>query len=201
MHPQKFDHGHILAQDVFELSNETSSSFPGLRAYMGERGAELLLDTLWKGSFIPPYQPIQGQVLTKASEAPKLTKQHAHIDWQNWSADTIMRAQKAMGTLWSIWPYEMTNKDTGAPEQKFLRIQWHDLRVQEGERSAEAATSRPGAPLILDENAAIVTNDGQLILPGSVTIEGKKKGWPGNSTKAIQYLQGLSKSSSGSGFS
>ena len=168
---------------------------------MGERGAKLLLDTLRKGSFIPPFQPVQDQVLTEPSEAPKLTKEHAHIDWHKWSAEFIMRAQKAMGTLWSVWPYEAVNRDTGATEQKSLRVQWHDLYIHDHERSANAGTFRPGVPMILDEKASIITHDGQLISPGSVTIEGKKKGWPGNAAKAIQFLQGLSKSSSGASFS
>jgi len=169
---------------------------------MGERGAELLLDTLRKGSFIPPFQPVQNQALTEPSEAPKLTKEHAHIDWRTWSADYIMRAQKAMGTLWSIWPHEAIDKDTGAVEHKSLRIQWHDLHIHGDERSADVGTSRPGVPLILGDNASFITHDGQLISPGSVTIEGKKKGWPGNAAKAMQFLQGLSKSSSsGSSFS
>lgn len=192
LHPKKFDHGHLIAQDAFDLTNELSSSIPDLRNYMAERGAKLLVDSLRTGAFVPPYASLQRAVVTTASEAPKLSKEDAHINWQKWSSDYIIRAQKAMGTLWSNWQYNALDKASGKVKRKSLRIQWHDLSIEQRDVPEINAGFMPGRPVIQDGLGAILTSDGKLITPGSVTIEGRKRGWPGDSKKTMQYLLDIS---------
>lgn len=160
---------------------------------MAERGAKLLVDSLRTGDFVLPYTPLQRTVVTTASEAPKLSKGDAHIDWQKWSSDYIMRAQKAMGTLWSSWQYATLDRASGKVERKSLRIQWHDLKIEQEDSSEINAAIMPGRPMVQERLGAILTSDGKLISPGSVTIEGRKRGWPGDSKKTMQYLLDISK--------
>jgi len=132
-----------------------------------------------------------------ASEAPKLSKDDAHIDWQKWPSDYILRAQKAMDTLWSIWKYNTLDKESGKMETKSLRVQWHDLSIQQEDIPESSPGVKPGKPLVLEHFGAITTRDGKLLSPRSVTIEGRKKGWPGNSKKIVQYLLDISTKSHG----
>jgi len=192
LHPKKFDRGHVIAQDAFELSDDLRQSYTEFREHMAERGAKLLIDNLRTGAFIPPYAPADNRVIATASEAPKLSKEDAHVDWQKWSSDYILRAQKAMGTLWSVWKYDTLDKASGKVERKSLRIQWHDLSMQENESPDKNHDAKPGIPLVQQHLGAILTSDGKLLSPQSVTIEGRKKGWPGNSKKTMQYLLDIS---------
>lgn len=157
---------------------------------MAERGAKLLINNLRTGAFIPPYTALQKRSSNIASEAPKLTKEDAHIDWRTWTSDYVLRAQKAMGALWSVWTYAAVNKTNGKTEQKTLRIQWHDLSIRRGPEKSSAA--EPGRPLVDQHFGAVPTIDGMLLTPKAVTIEGRKKGWPGDSRKSMQYLLELS---------
>lgn len=188
LHPEKFDHGQIIAQDAFELAEDHISTYPVLRDYMAERGARLLLKALRERTFMQPSEAPANIVIPPASEAPKLTKEDAHIDWQTWSASYILRAQKAMGSLWSILPYEAVDKATGSTSPKTLRIQWHDFRLQDPQSAGTIHQQAAGIPL---ESGCIATCDGLLISPTSVTIEGRKRGWPGDAKKVMQHLLSL----------
>lgn len=192
MHPQKFDHGHILAQDVFSLPEDVQTSYIALRDYMGPRGAKLLTDTIQQGLFVAPSDSLQHTKEAEASQAPKLTKEDAHIDWQHWTSDYVLRAQKAMGNLWSIWEYKGRGKNGEKSASQTLRIQWHDLRLYTGTADAGRHGTTAGVPFVHDHVGVIPTCDGKLLTTSSVTIEGRKKGWPGDAAKVVQYLIGLS---------
>lgn len=158
---------------------------------MGPRGAELLVDTIRQGQFVAPTKSLRDVEAVEASQARKLTKEDAHIDWQHWTSEYILRAQKAMGALWNIWEYQSRGKNNVDRSIQTLRIQWHDLHLYEADDDVTKHAHVPGTPTVHGHAGAILTCDGKLLTPRSVTIEGRKKGWPGDSVKVVQYLVGL----------
>lgn len=201
LHPKHFDQGIILAQDHFDLPEDASTDINLLRQLMSHRAAELLVTNLRKGIFLPPMTAATQIIHRPQSHAPKITSEDAHIAWTEWSTDEILRAQAAIGPLWSNWSY----KDAHGKHQ-LLRIQWHELR----NISTQCPPSAAGVPAIIpartdaatseegprSQVGGVWTRDGHFLSPSCVTIAGRKKGWPGNAGRTVDYLWTLAKTGS-----
>ena len=109
LHLKRFDHGRILAQTP-PFSVETvfrdSSGVPGLMELVAPKGAELLIEGIRKGLFVPNKENpdiIQNNQATRSVRpAPKITPEDRHINWNTWSADEIIRKHQIIGPLWNI---------------------------------------------------------------------------------------------------
>lgn len=108
LHPTRFDHGRILAQTPpfsVETVFQDSSTVPGLMKLVAPKGAELLIEGIRKGLFVPNKENpdiIQNNQATRSVRpAPKITPEDRHINWNTWSADEIILRHRVIGPLWN----------------------------------------------------------------------------------------------------
>ncbi|KAL7274413.1 Methionyl-tRNA formyltransferase [Rhizina undulata] len=98
LHPKKFDHGAILLQTDPPFQIPPKTSYSVLHDALALHGASMLLETLRRGLFVPPLNPITPKF--PASEAPKISPNKARIDFAAHSARELEQRCGALGTLW-----------------------------------------------------------------------------------------------------
>ena len=133
------DTGDIVSQGTVAVEENTTQG--ELEDLLAHKGAELLIQTL------PPYAKgeidLQPQDHEKATYAPRIVKQDAHIDW-NQSAQEIHDWIRALNP----WP-------TASALFRGMQVKvWRSIRVGES-RLALSPAGRPGAILALGENEII----------------------------------------------
>ncbi|KAK3072241.1 Methionyl-tRNA formyltransferase [Teratosphaeriaceae sp. CCFEE 6253] len=176
MHPTRFDHGVVLDQRVAQVRDAK-----GLRQMielMGPIGADLLVDGIINGSFVPPYTgPPKLRAIT-ASYAPKLTPQDRKIDWTAWTADDIVLRNDVLGDLWDDVTYTQCHQH-GPAQVPFKRLKFKGpWKLVPG--TAETCLTHmqsPGSPVIMegpDPKIGLTTRDNKLVSPREIVIEGGK---------------------------
>lgn len=105
-----FDHGAVLSQTPKEsLAVPEDVSLPDLTAKLADVGAEMLVQSLRDGLYIPPSKDVatyarEGQELR---HAPKLTKAEARMDWDigaSLDAEALERRLKGVVQVFgSVW--------------------------------------------------------------------------------------------------
>ncbi|CAZ86348.1 unnamed protein product [Tuber melanosporum] len=99
LHPVKFDHGAILLQTNPPINVPPKTRYQALHDTLASHGAELLVETLRRGLFFPPLDPVENDY--KPSLAPKIDPEiHARIDWKSQNAEEI---ESRCGTLNTVW--------------------------------------------------------------------------------------------------
>lgn len=99
LHPTKFDRGDILLQTDPPIKVPPKTRYQALHDTLAIHGAELLVETLRRGLFVPPLNPIKSNY--KPSLAPKLDPDiHARIDWRSQDAEELERRWGVFNTLW-----------------------------------------------------------------------------------------------------
>jgi methionyl-tRNA formyltransferase len=120
LHPEKFDHGTILAQTSapgFEIPNGGACTCLELLDFITPKAAELLVQGIRDRVFVEPINPIIPESTISTRHAPKLQTKDRQIQWGLQSADELVRRDRALGRLWS----------TLADEQK--RIIFEDITL------------------------------------------------------------------------
>ena len=176
LHPEKFDHGHILAQSEYPGFKHLCDNVPDLLSLVSPKAAEMLVRGLRELVHVPPRQDV-GWFSTRGSiqparHAPKITPQDTHIYWNTWPADRILRTHRVVGPLWNITE---AFKD-GKPLAK--RVIWSggfevlsdsmDVPLQPGHAVVDGLQS--GKRSIL-----IKTCDGHALQACSIKIEGGRE--------------------------
>ncbi|KAL3463207.1 formyl transferase [Aspergillus heterothallicus] len=185
LHLQKFDHGAIVAQTSppgFEIPNPDSCTVPQLLDLVSPKGAELLVESIQKGSFVPPvedagwYSPDETQNIT---HAPKIRTEDKHIDWVKWTYTDISRRHRVLGPLWSK---SLVVSDTSGPVPIFQqrRVIFTEFEEVEPLKGSEAFTMVPGLPFVDAEHTVradsgkgvyVYTRDGKLIKVNQMKVE------------------------------
>ncbi|KAG0634835.1 formyl transferase [Tuber brumale] len=99
LHPAKFDHGAILLQTNPPIIIPPKTRYRALHDTLASHGAELLVETLRRGLFVPPLGPTKNDY--KPSLAPKIDPEiHARIDWESQNAEEI---EMRCGTFNTVW--------------------------------------------------------------------------------------------------
>jgi methionyl-tRNA formyltransferase len=160
------DTGDILLQSRLEIAaDETGGSLHDRLAQIAPAALDEALKHLQKGS-----APRIPQDSSLATYAPKLEREHGHIDWTE-SAALIERKIRALNP----WPGAFTLlRDVAGRDRK--------LKVFSAKAIAAAKTT-PGEVLRSDGSIAIAANDGALSL-GEVQLEGKRR------MSAAEFLRG-----------
>lgn len=173
--PLRFDHGEILAQTEHPGFSHSCSTVPELLACVAPRGAEMLIKGLQDLVYVPPRQERGWWQKEKSNQvlrsAPKITPDDRHLDWESWTTDRILRAQRVIGPLWNNIQYPIAEK-----LQK-KRIIWAG-GFSKFDGSFDIFP-RTGCPLVtgLHSKSQLIkirTCDGQVLLVGDVKIEGEK---------------------------
>ncbi|PWW78731.1 Formyltransferase [Tuber magnatum] len=99
LHPTEFDCGKILLQTDPPLTIPPKTRYQALHDILAVHGAELLVETLRRGLFVPPLNPIKNDY--KPSLARKINPEiHARINWMSQDAEEIERRCDAFNTVW-----------------------------------------------------------------------------------------------------
>ena len=112
------------------------------------KGAQLLVEGIRDGLFVPP---IQGAVLQSErshgslTHAAKIRPEDRHINWQNWSLLDIRRRDRVLGALWSkaLVP---TNPADEPPSFSHKRVIFTDIEEVEPPNGCDAFSIVPGLP-------------------------------------------------------
>jgi methionyl-tRNA formyltransferase len=101
------DAGDMLAQEIINIGpEETAGELEGRLAKVGASLASRVVDQIAAGT-------VQGikQDKTQATKAPKLTKEHGHIDWSRPAPDVCnqIRAMQPWPTAYTFWRRERSN--------------------------------------------------------------------------------------------
>lgn len=176
MHPTKFDHGTVLAQTE-GLPIPPSSTPQGLINELGPKGANLLRKGIQEGLFVPPVRNARESTHDppRLDLASKITPQDRQIDWNNWRADEILLRNRVLGDLWDTQTFARCQ----AAESPQWRVTFHGKWVKMEESMEDGTPGKPRlvlGPFQKGLTLGITTVDGHIVVPQSLTIEGKKKG-------------------------
>lgn len=197
MHPTKFDHGVVLAQSE-EVPLSSDSTPEGLIQQLGPLGADLLRKSIEEGVFVPPVQNArEGMPDSPQIElAPKITSKDRQIDWSTWTADDIILRSRVLGDLWDIEIFERcqaSSSSAEAPKRLTFNGGWVKI-VGHAEKAIAGQPQLVLGPFRRGLSLGIQTVDNCVIVPESVTIEGRKKGKGLQSLNEQLRMQGKARS-------
>jgi methionyl-tRNA formyltransferase len=99
----KFDHGIVLAQtEPPGIVIPPRCSYIKLLQMVTPKAAEILVNGLRDGLYLPPFVDIGKHHKDPLKVAPKITPEDRRIDWSNWDATTIIRQARALGKPWTV---------------------------------------------------------------------------------------------------
>ena len=194
LHPMHFDEGVVLAQTPHPGFKHQCSTVPALIKLTATEGANMLVQCLKDGAFIPPLQPrihLQADKAKRAIKAaPKITPADRHIDWSSWTAEEILRRHRVIGPLWNAIVTKDAIKGT---EAGTTRLIWSSGFTRAS--STFNAGLRPGQPFIKDlgnEKQAVLisTCDDQCLKIVQMKIEGRHNEDPVRSCKHAGLFSG-----------
>ncbi|CAG8614983.1 5714_t:CDS:2 [Dentiscutata heterogama] len=171
LHPEIFDAGKILRQISMAIPSE--STYLSLESILAAEGAELLVDTL---RYLDYFQAnAQEQDTTKATKAPKISKDMAEIKWNQITADRLDKLYRAISHQYSITTNFIEKRiqlhNISLPselKQQKIRIKTANIKVNYS----------PGT-IIYDSKSLdsiyVICNDDKLIECRSVKMEGKNE--------------------------
>lgn len=93
LHAQRFDAGRILNQS--QMNVPPAISYKDLHDKLAHEGARLLISTL--RNLDTCSSTAKPQPDTGVTKAPKITKQMARIEWDNWTAEEVLRRYRGIG--------------------------------------------------------------------------------------------------------
>ncbi|KXT04203.1 hypothetical protein AC578_122 [Pseudocercospora eumusae] len=178
MHPTKFDHGIVLAQD--ECYVPADCTLQQLSSTLGQKGALLLRSAIETATFVEPEPAgiINSAQTEQLDHAPKITKEDSHIDWKTWTSDKVLR----YGRVLELWDETVHEACFG---HKAARVKYHGpWRIVDPKLISIVKTGSipgPGQPIAFREHGrkethlAISSADDKLVTPSSASIEGKKE--------------------------
>ncbi|KAB8257165.1 methionyl-tRNA formyltransferase family protein [Aspergillus pseudonomiae] len=183
-----FDHGVILQQTPppgFEIPRPESCTVPELLNLVAPKGAEILVDGIRKGLFVPPVRdagwrsPDEHESLIHAA---KIKPDDRHIDWTNWTWLDISRRIRVLGPLWSK---ALVINDAAANPSSFQyrRVIFTEMEEVEPMKGSEAYAVVPGLPFVdgahpIDSRQGkcvyVFTQDGKLLRINQMKVEGEQ---------------------------
>ncbi|CUS13431.1 unnamed protein product [Tuber aestivum] len=139
LHPTKFDDGEILLQTNPPISIPPKTRYRTLHDTLAVHGAELLLETLRRGLFVPPLNPVKNDY--KPSLAPKIDPEiHARINWISQDAEEI---ERHCGTLNTVW-CKLSSVENPELERRKRAILSGVSAFERPERAPEETEIKPG---------------------------------------------------------
>lgn len=155
LHHKHFDRGVILQQTPqpgFKIPNPDKCTVPELLELVSTKGAEILVDAIGKGAFVPPLEDVRQNPAEKPRElihATKITTEDRHIDWKTQPAQIIERKSRVIGPIWNMTtvPYDPASEKP-AHERRVILTQITEVSPLDGsERTGLAA--EPGRPFLV----------------------------------------------------
>ncbi|PWY76225.1 methionyl-tRNA formyltransferase family protein [Aspergillus heteromorphus CBS 117.55] len=188
LHLKHFDHGTVLAQTPapgFDIPNPDTCSFPDLLSLVSPKGAEILVEGIRRGLFVPPVEDVGW----RSSEgdgplihAAKIKPEDRHIDWKNWSFLEISRRNRVLGPLWSksLVASNTPGENISFQQRRLIFSQFEEVPLLEG---CEKFSLVPGLPFVNSAHPVeprkgrgvyVFTRDGKLVQIHEMKVEGEK---------------------------
>ncbi|RDW60343.1 methionyl-tRNA formyltransferase [Aspergillus mulundensis] len=186
LHLKHFDHGTILAQTPspgFEIPNPDSCTVAELLDIVASKGAELLLEGIREGLFVPPVKDA-GWYSTQQKDlihATKITPEDKHIDWATWTWADVSRRERVLGPLWSksLVLGESSGPTPSFEQRRVILSEFEEVRPL---NESEVFAVVPGLPFIDGEHTVksdakkgvyVFTKDRKLVRIHSMKVEGR----------------------------
>ncbi|KAG2418464.1 hypothetical protein HFD88_001565 [Aspergillus terreus] len=188
LHPKHFDHGAILQQTPppgFDIPNPESCTVPELLNIVAPKGAEILLEGIRKGLFVPPVENAGWHSSdTKGSliHATKITPEDRHVDWANWSWIEISRRNRVIGPLWSR-ALVANGPSHESQSFQYRRVIFTELEEVSPLKGSDSFALVPGLPFVdgpapveptHGRGIYIFTRDGKLLRVHKMKVEGEQ---------------------------
>jgi methionyl-tRNA formyltransferase len=185
LHPKKFDHGLILSQTPapgLEIPNPESCTVPDLENFLAQKGAQMLVETIEKGLFVPPVSVSSIEQIGEASHAPKITPEDRHIDWTNWTLTEIKRRNRVIGPLWSK-ALCSSNPADGPLKFQRKRVIFTDTEEVDPPKGCDSFSVLPGLPFTNASHPVepkktrqlyVFTVDGKVLRINRMKVEGEQ---------------------------
>jgi methionyl-tRNA formyltransferase len=184
MHHQHFDHGVILQQTPppgLEIPDPDSCTVPQLLDVVTPKGADVLLDGVRQGLFVPPLENrgFSDLPLGDAPHAAKITPEDRHISWQEWPWQTINRRNRVVGPLWG--KAYLTDSRPGLTSGSRKRLIFTEMEEAQPLEGCTEFASSPGWPFVAsslqtegkrEEKLYVWTSDKKLIHLRRMIVEG-----------------------------
>ncbi|KAE8147287.1 methionyl-tRNA formyltransferase family protein [Aspergillus avenaceus] len=187
LHLKHFDHGVILQQTPapgFEI-DPNSCTVPELLDIVAPKGAEILVDGIRKGLFVPPVENAGWRVLEEGEplvHAAKIMPEDRHINWTNWSWLDISRRNRVLGPLWSkaLVPSDASAK---SPSFQYRRVIFTEMEEAQPLKGSEAYAVVPGLPFVNGAHPGesregkgvyVYTQDGRFVRIHQMKVEGEQ---------------------------
>ncbi|KAJ5257221.1 hypothetical protein N7478_013325 [Penicillium angulare] len=188
LHHKSFDHGTILSQTPapgFEIPNPNSYTVPELVNLVAPKGAQLLVDGIDNGLFVPPIKDAGWRATESTDDlvhAAKIKPENRHLDWKNCKLLDINRRNRVIGPLWSkaLVPETLADPQTSF---KYKRVILTDIEEVEPPKGSDSFAVVPGLPFA---NAAypvgpkkgralyVFTSDGKALRINKMKVEGEQ---------------------------
>lgn len=187
LHLKHFDHGVILKQTPspgFEIPNPNSCTVPELLNTVAPRGAQILVEGIRDGLFVPPLKDA-GWRASEGQEglvhAAKITPEDRHINWANWTWAEINRRNRVLGPLWTkaLVSTESPNGST-FQHKRVIITEMEEVTPPAG---CDAFSLVPGLPFVngvrpfeprQEKGLSVFTQDGKLIRIHQMKVEGEQ---------------------------
>ncbi|KAL6229831.1 hypothetical protein BDW75DRAFT_87476 [Aspergillus navahoensis] len=186
LHLQHFDHGTILAQTPspgIEIPNPDSCTVPELLDVVAPKGAELLVEGIRQGLFVPPLEDAGWSSSEQKDliHATKIKPEDKHIDWATWTWTDISRRVRVLGPLWSK---SLVLGESPGPTPTFeqRRVILSEFEEVQPLKGSEAFALVPGLPFIDGDHTIksdsgkgvyVFTRDGKLVRIHMMKVEGR----------------------------
>jgi methionyl-tRNA formyltransferase len=188
LHDKSFDHGVILSQTPapgFDIPNPETCTVPELLDIVAPKCAEMLVESIDKGLYVPPVKEVGWRSTEDTSElihASKITPEDRHIDWAKWTSTDISRRNRVIGPLWSKVLCATKGEDTQLSFQH-KRVIFTDFEEVDPPEMSESFSILPGIPFttsyVPDESSVeqrlyVFTTDGKVLCIKCLKVEGQK---------------------------
>lgn len=170
---EKMDHGPVLAQQEFLISDSSFFPFPVLHDELAKLGAELLVKTI--SDYVSGKMKPVAQDEAKATYTKIIKKDDGYIDWKK-NARYIEGQVRALNP----WPGTFTKFEVEGKKLKTLKILKASIQVQ----TKDGPFGKPGKTyLATNERVAVQAGQDFLIIEG-LQLEG------GKPMSAADFLRG-----------
>ena len=101
LHPTKFDEGVILDQTPAP-GIPINGKYGGLTDTLAAFGADMLVNTIRKGLYRPPYRALPTREFDEIALAPKIASEHMRIDFNDLTSADILRRVDAFNFVFAL---------------------------------------------------------------------------------------------------
>ncbi|KAJ5123358.1 hypothetical protein N7448_009455 [Penicillium atrosanguineum] len=187
LHHKTFDHGTILAQTPppgIDIPNPDFCTVPELLNFVAPKGAQLLVDGIKDGLFVPPVKEVgwrTKETTENLTHASKIKPEDLHIDWANWTMLEINRRNRVLGPLWSK-ALVASNPSDGPLTFQQKRVILTEIEEVEPPKGCDTLAVVPGLPFVNvpcpvepKKGRALhaFTRDGRVLRINKMKVEGE----------------------------